>query len=242
MESSSNSGFVRFPPETQRFLAELGARDDPRWLDENRATYEECYVKPAKAFVVAAGQALRQFAPAIRAEPKILGSIFRVTRDTRFGPRGRPFKDHLDFYFWEGERRFAVSSFFMRVSPAFVGIGVGCHGFERDELGLYREALTDTDSGTELAAIARNLETGGYVLRGLHYRRDPRGFEVEEAVKPFLRYKALYVHHNEPAQIASEPGVILQKATYHWHALALLHRWLTDRVQTRHLAGLNLAP
>ena len=47
----------------------------------------------------------------------MLGSILRINRDTRFSRDPSPYKDHLDLWFWEGERRRAVSGFFARLTP-----------------------------------------------------------------------------------------------------------------------------
>jgi uncharacterized protein (DUF2461 family) len=55
----------------------------------------------------------------------VLGSIFRINRDTRFSKDKRPYKDHLDFWFWEGDRKAASSGLFARVSPDGVIVGAG---------------------------------------------------------------------------------------------------------------------
>jgi uncharacterized protein (DUF2461 family) len=78
------TAFGGFPPETIRFLRQLRANNRKDWFDAHRTDYEAFWVAPAKAFVVAAGQLLVELAPGIRAEPRVLGSIFRINRDTRF--------------------------------------------------------------------------------------------------------------------------------------------------------------
>jgi hypothetical protein len=100
-------------------------RQQPQWL----AGYGAYWLAPAKAFAVAAGELLAGLAPGIRAEPRVLGSIFRNNRDTRCASGPRPYKDHIDFWFREGDRRRAVSGFFARLTPELVGVGA-CHGFD----------------------------------------------------------------------------------------------------------------
>jgi uncharacterized protein (DUF2461 family) len=119
------TAFAGFPPETIRFLRELRANNRKDWFDAHRDDYEAYWVAPAKAFVVAAGRQLAELVPQIRAEPRVLGSILRVNRDTRFSRDPSPYKDHLDFWFWEGERRQAVSGFFARLTPEALGVGAG---------------------------------------------------------------------------------------------------------------------
>ena len=207
--------FAGFPSGTQDFLRELGADNTRSWFEAHRQDYERFYIDPARQFVLAAGKRLRAIAPGIRAEPRILGSIFRINRDTRFSPDKRPYKDHLDFWFWEGDRKAAVSGFFARVSPDFVGIGAGCHGFGQERMAAFRRALADPVTAGELGKVAVRLTAAGYHLTG--------------EVSPKTRF--LYVHVDEPATEATTTTLI-ETCVRHWRQLAPLHRWLVDRVQT----------
>jgi uncharacterized protein (TIGR02453 family) len=224
--------FDGFPEQTLLFLRELREHNDKGWFEAHREEYERFYVSPAKSFVVAAGEILAPVAPAIRAEPRILGSIFRINRDTRFGTDRRPYKDHIDFWFWEGERSQAVSGFFLRLSPDFVGLGAGSHGFDKEQLERFRRALTDRAAVSELPEIAARLEAAGYGLGGERYARLPRGYEeAPPAAARWLRHAALFVHHDLPAAEALDGPGLLAGCRNHWSALAPLHRWLVDNVQ-----------
>jgi uncharacterized protein (TIGR02453 family) len=181
--------------------------------------------------VVAAGRQLAELAPGIRAEPKVLGSIFRINRDTRFVRGAGPYKDHLDFWFWEGERRRAVSGFFARLTPELVGVGAGCHGLDPEQLTRFRHAVADPSSGADLAGIAQRLEAAGYQLGGATLKRPPPGSADGGPAGRFLLHKALFVHHDEPADEWVHDDAVLVTCMRHWSALAPLHRWLTDNVQ-----------
>jgi uncharacterized protein (TIGR02453 family) len=225
------TAFGGFPPETIRFLRELRANNRKDWFDAHRDDYEAHWVAPAKAFVVAAGQRLAELAPQIRAEPRVLGSILRINRDTRFSRDPSPYKDHLDFWFWEGERRRAVSGFFARLTPEALGVGAGCHGLDPERLARFRQAVADPASGVDLAGIARRLEAAGYQLGGATLKRAPAGFESAGPAGRFLLHKALFVHHDELADERLQTDAVLAICMRHWRTLAPLHRWLTDNVQ-----------
>jgi uncharacterized protein (TIGR02453 family) len=225
------SAFGGFPPETIGFLRGLRANNRKDWFDAHRAEYERWWLAPAKAFVVAAGEVLAELAPGIRAEPRVLGSVFRVNRDTRFARDQRPYKDHIDFWFWQGERRQAVSGFFARLTPELVGIGAGSHGFDPERLARFRQAVADPASGAELAQIADLLEPAGYELGGAALKRPPPGFPGGGQAGRFLLHKALFVHRDEPADQRVHTRAILTACERHWRALAPLHRWLTANVQ-----------
>jgi uncharacterized protein (TIGR02453 family) len=223
--------FGGFPPETISFLRELRVNNRKDWFDAHRADYEAFWVTPAKEFVAAAGRQLAEVAPGIRAEPRVLGSILRINRDTRFSRDQRPYKDHLDVWFWEGDRRQAVSGFFARLTPEFLGVGAGCHGLDPERLPRFRQAVADPATGRELAGIAERLEAAGYELDGAALKRPPAGFASGGPAGRFLLHKALFVYHDEPADERVQTEAVLAICMRHWRALAPLHRWLTDNVQ-----------
>jgi hypothetical protein len=119
-----------FPTETLAFLADLRAYNTKPWFDAHRHRYEAAYLEPAKAFVETIAPALEDLVPGIATEPRVNGSIFRIKRDTRFSKDKTPYKDHLDFWFWAGDRRTALSGLFLRIAPDAVIVGAGAHGFD----------------------------------------------------------------------------------------------------------------
>ena len=137
------STFSGFPRETLTFLRGLSRNNEKHWFDAHRSEYEAYFLEPAKAFVEAAGDGLERFAPGVHAEPRVNGSIFRINRDIRFSKDKTPYKDHLDMWFWEGERKGAVSGFYMRVGTRELSLGVGAHCFDKNRLKTYRDAVCD---------------------------------------------------------------------------------------------------
>lgn len=157
-----------FPAETTAFLADLRADNTKAWFDANRDRYQVAYVEPAKAFVEMIAPALDDLVPGIAAEPRVNGSIFRINRDIRFSKDKTPYKDHLDFWFWEGQRKTAVSGLFLRVAPDTVIVGAGSHGFESRRLAAYRDAVADPTRGDELLTNGHR----GRAFRPRRLRRD----------------------------------------------------------------------
>jgi uncharacterized protein (TIGR02453 family) len=226
------SDFAGFPKQTITFLRNLAKNNERAWFDAHRDDYERYLLEPARDFVEAAGGALLKVAPDVQAQPKVNGSIFRINRDVRFSPDKRPYKDHLDFWFWEGERKDAVSGFFLRIAPRSIGIGVGAHGFDKDRLAAYRSAVIDPRSGSALVETVKSMERKGFEVKGEHYKRVPRGFEAAGATEErLLRYAALWIGEDRkaPAEL-HEPGFV-KYAVAEWKRMAPLHRWLVDTLQ-----------
>ena len=220
----------RFPAATLEFLTDLRAHNDKAWFDPNRARYESGYIQPATAFVEAISPELQKLVPGIHAEPWIGGSIFRINRDIRFSSDKRPYKDHLDFWFWEGDRKAAASALFLRVWPDGVVIGAGAHGFDKYQLASYRDAVADPVAGAELATIVTDLEAAAHEIGGETYKRVPRGYAAAGTAERLLRHSALYVHAELPAKTASSAKFV-ETLLGHWRAFIPVHIWLVANVQ-----------
>lgn len=218
-----------FPTETLPFLRDLGAHNDKAWFDANRGRYEAGYAEPAKAFVEAIAPALDELVPGIATEPKVNGSIFRVNRDTRFSKDKTPYKDHLDLWFWEGDRKTATSGLFLRIAPDAVTVGAGAHGFDRDRLARYRTAVMAPEAGPDLASIVATLDRAGHGVGAETYSRTPRGYSGTPDQERLLRHSALYAHAELPPDRAVDPGLV-PTLLRHWRAFAPLHRWLEANV------------
>jgi uncharacterized protein (TIGR02453 family) len=218
-----------FPAETLKFLTDLRAHNDKAWFEANRDRYEVGYVEPAKAFVETIPPAFDKIVPGITAEPRLNGSIFRINRDIRFSKDKTPYKDHLDLWFWKGDRKTATSGLFLRIASDAVTVGAGAHGFDRDRLARYRDAVSAPESGRDLLAIVAALDRAGHDVGGETYSQTPRGYSGTPDEERLLRHSALYAHAELPPDLAVDPGLV-PTLLRHWRAFSPLHRWLEANV------------
>jgi hypothetical protein len=127
------TSFQGFPRETIRFLRDLSRNNEKAWFDAHREDYQEHYVGPALAFIASIGPRLQKISPSVTYEPKVNGSLFRINRDVRFSKDKRPYKDHLDLWFWHGDKRgWESPGFFFRLLPDRLILGAGMHRFEKN--------------------------------------------------------------------------------------------------------------
>ena len=224
--------FAGFPPETVRFLGQLTKNNNREWFEGHRSDYEVHWLEPARDFVIAAGEALRGLSPAIEAQPRVNGSIFRVNRDTRFSKDKTPYKDHIDFWFWEGERRRAVSGYYMRITPTKLSLGVGAHGFDKGQLAAFRAAVVDPRAGSDLVSAVATVEKAGWPVKGEKYKRLPLGFEAtNDEHDRLLKYGALWCEQDVPIPASLHNRGLVRYAMNRWTKLEPLHRWLVDALQ-----------
>lgn len=182
-----------FPPETFAFLAGIAEHNDKAWFTANRGLYDVGYVEAGCAFVEAVGPELQKISPAVQYEPKIGASLMRVNRDTRFSKDKRPYKDHLDLFFWHGERKgWTHPGFFLRLTAESVWAGSGMHHFEGELLTRYRDAVVGERSGRALvAAIAKVEAAGDYGIGSMPRKTVPRGYDKDSARAKYLLWEGL---------------------------------------------------
>jgi uncharacterized protein (TIGR02453 family) len=223
--------FGGFPKETAQFLEGIAAHNDKEWFTANRNLYDVGYVDAGRAFVEAVGPELQKISPTLRYEPKIGASMMRINRDIRFSKDKRPYKDHLDLWFWHGERKgWTHPGFFIRLTAEDVWLGAGMHHFEGDLLTRYRDAVVDDRAGKSLvAAIAEVERAGDYAVGGMPRKQVPRGYDKTHPRAQYLLWESLPAMAQMTMKDALAPD-FGEKALGHFRNTWPIARWLLDEV------------
>ncbi len=228
--------FAGVPRQTTTFLTGLANNNRKEWFEDHRDDYETYWIDVGLQLIVALGDRLRALEPNIVAEPKINGSLFRIHRDTRFSKDKTPYKDHLDLWFWDDtQKKTAATGFWLRIQGKTWGIGVGNHGFAKEDLGLYRDAVADPKSGPALLKIIAAIEATGAPVNGEKYKRVPSAYSVDdEGLQRLLRFGNLAAGDAVmPHPKTLRSAAFVDTALHHWQALLPLHRWLKTNVQQK---------
>ncbi len=185
--------FPGFPKETVRYLAGIRDHNKKEWFDAHRDDYEGAFLAPAVAFAEALAPRLRKIEPEVQVEPRVNGSLMRINRDIRFSKDKSPYKDHLDLWFWTGDRKgWDSSGFFFRLTPKTLLLGAGMHRFEPPALARYRAAVLDDRKGAALAAIVAKLRKAGYDVGTESYKKVPAGVAPDHPRAALLRHGGLH--------------------------------------------------
>lgn len=229
--SAEQGGFPGFPRETFSFLEGIAAHNEKAWFDEHRDLYEAGYVAPARAFVAALGPLLRVISPTVQFDPKVNGSLQRINRDIRFTKDKRPYKEHLNCYFWHGDRKsWQTPGFWFSLSAKEVYVGVGMYGLEKDVLDSFRQSVIHPRSGKALlAAVAKVRTAGDYAIEGKTRKLMPRGFETDADRAEYLLHEGLYTSTRLPAAVAARPDFV-ELAARHYAAMWPIGQWLLSEV------------
>ena len=222
--------FRGFGRETQEFLAGVDANNDKRWFDAHRTEYERHYVEPALAFIREISPQLRMVAPRVTAAPKINGSLLRINQDVRFSKDKRPYKERIDLWFWEGERRtWERPGLFIRLTANSLILGSGMRRFVGPQIDSYRESVVGS-AGDGLTTLLRRLTIAGYEVGGATRKRVPPGYAADHRSAPLLLHSGLSAFLAEPIPSVCGSRKFVDHCTRHFAMLAPLNDWIRDAV------------
>lgn len=224
-------GFSNFPAATREFLKGIGAHSDKGWFEANRGLYEAGYVQAGKDFISTLGPRLAEVSPQVKFDPRVNGSITRVNRDIRFSKDKRPYKDHLDLWFWHGDSKsWDRPGFWFRLTAEKVMLGTGIHMFEKDQLERFRQSVIHPRSGKALVAAVEEVKAAGDYWIGEKTRKlMPKGYEADPSRAEYLLYEGLTAGIDLPAEAAYAPG-FADMCLGHFRATWPIGRWLLAEV------------
>src|SRR5262252_10839735 len=217
--------FAGFPQETVRFLAGIRDHNKKEWFEGHRSDYEGAFLAPAVAFAEALAPRLRKIEPAISVEPRVNGSIMRINRDIRFSKDKSPYKDHLDLWFWTGDRKgWDILGFFFRLTPDRLMLGAGMHGFAPPMLARYRAAILDARRGDALVRVVTKLRKSGYEIGTESYKRPPAGIAADHPRAALLRHGGLNAGWEGKHPRELHKPALVDFVAGHFAAIVPLHR------------------
>ncbi len=167
-----------FSPEVFVFLRQLKRHNDREWFAKNKARYQTSIVEPALSFISGFAPYLGRISPHFVADARpTRGSLFRIYRDTRFSPDGRPFKTHVGIHFSHASGKDAHAPvFYLHLEPdsCFVAAGI----WHPDNRALTRVRTAIAHDMEQWAKVRKKL-----ILEGDKLSRPPRGFDASH---PFI--------------------------------------------------------
>jgi uncharacterized protein (TIGR02453 family) len=229
--SPRTAEFTGFPREGLTFLVELERNNDRDWFQANRGRYEQLLLEPARDFVEALGDELRKFAPGVNADPRVGGSIARINRDTRFSKDKRPYKNHLDLYFWEGSGKSRESpGYWFRLTPRELILAAGMHHFDRGLLERYRAAVDDATRGAALERAVAKVRSAGFDVGGAHLKRVPRGYNADHPRRELLLHDGLFAWTGGPVPREAHGADFPRHCAERYRALKPVEDWSAELV------------
>ena len=176
--------FQGFTERTSGFLWDLSFNNERPWFLEHKAEFETVLNEPFKALAQDTLALVRQRHP----ERDLNCHVSRIYRDARrlFG-RG-PYKDHLWFTIFDGEKDLGGPAFFFELGAATYSYGLGFWDASPTVMETFRRAVDANPARFErmAKALARDRELR---IAGPEYKR-PKG-ERGALINPYYNRRYL---------------------------------------------------
>lgn len=193
--AQSDTVFQGFPPACFKFLRDLTANNNRVWFQAHRDEFESNVLAPSRAFVIAAGSAMKQVYPSLLFDSATggSGSMFRLARDIRFTRDKSPYKTNLGFRFWLSQRARAAgrAGIYINVAPKGIEVYGGAHGLTPQDIAAFRRRLTQGSRGAELQRILDRLGVEQFRLHGDAVTRVPSGIARDHPQAELAKFKSL---------------------------------------------------
>lgn len=223
--------FHGFPNETFSFLGELKRNNNREWFGARRDVVERALIVPAQAFVEAFGKGASVIYRQLVYDTSMngTGTMFRLSRDTRFSNDKTPYKTNLGFRFWlsEDARRAKRVGLYVHLDQSGVRVGGGAHQLSPEDLIAFRSDVAADRRASVLRRILADMAKRGYELEAERLARAPRGYLADHPSADLLVYKSLFALSPKIDPSVAQSPRLVGDCLSHAAALRELNAWFS---------------
>jgi uncharacterized protein (TIGR02453 family) len=208
-------GFRGFPPELFDFFEGLHADNSKSYWQANKAVYDEHVRAPLETFC---GELDEEFGPF---------NVFRPYRDVRFSKDKTPYKE------WAAAAGHHEdgNAYYFHLGIDGMYAGTGMYVMAADQLDRFRKAIEAESTGTELAAIVKQLRADGFEASAHDsLKTAPRGYPKDHPRIELLRGKGLVSGRSWPVSRWMHTAKARDRIADVWRRAAPLNAWLLTHV------------
>lgn len=227
---SDINSFAGFPATTFRFLRELEQNNDRDWFNARRNLVDQIVIAPAQAFIAAFGEHARRIYPGLVYDTKTngAGSMFRMSRDTRFSTDKSPYKTNLGFRFWlnQPDRAAKRVRLYVHLDKEGVRVYGGEHcQMEPAALSDLREVIASDTTG-KLKHLLKQLSEKNFTSNDEKLAKVPRGYSPDHPNADLLRLKSVFMVSPTMGHDVAGTGELIKQCAAYARALKPLNDWL----------------
>ncbi len=181
--------------ETMQFLRDLTKNNNRDWFEKNKNRYLEAHQNWLD-FAGALIKEISKFDKAVaKLEPK--DCVFRIYRDTRFSKDKSPYKNNFGAHFAIHGKASSAAAYYVHLSPGEIFLAGGCHMLEPKQQKALRDELSENPNPF-LKMVNDKTFKNTFELWGEKLANVPKGFDKEDPMAEFLKYKQLTIMNYPP--------------------------------------------
>ena len=191
--------------ETFQFLKDLKKNNNREWFNDNKDKYlfaNENFLHFTQSIIYE----VAKFDKSV-ADLDAKDTVFRIYRDTRFSKDKTPYKPYFASVLMGRNTGSNAAGYYLHLEPGNSMLVGGVHAAEPKTLNLIRQEINA--NGKEFLKII-NAKTfkDNFKLEGEKLVNVPKGFDKENPMSEYLKYKELMIIHSaEDKYLLSENAV-----------------------------------
>ncbi|SKB59770.1 TIGR02453 family protein [Soonwooa buanensis] len=178
---------------TLNFLSKLEINNNRDWFNENK----NLYVEAQQNFITVVDdiiQGISNFDSSVQ-KLEAKSCVFRIYKDTRFSKDKTPYKTNMGASLAEkGTKTLSHAGYYIHLQPGQSFLAGGVYMTETANLKLLRQKISgESEEFLNILnnkSFKKNLE-----LRGDRLVKAPQGFDKEDPMADYLKYKQFTVFH-----------------------------------------------
>ena len=178
--------------ETLRFLENLKKNNNREWFNENKEKYlaaNDNFLHFVQGVIDQAAKFDESLA-GLSAK----GTVFRIYRDIRFSKDKTPYKTGFGATLMGKTSMCGNAGYYLHLEPGNAFLAGGVHMPEPKEMKAIREAIKE--NGKKFLKIINDKTfRENFTLEGKKAEQVPRGFDTEDTMAEYLKYKELMAWH-----------------------------------------------
>ncbi len=179
--------------ETLNFLSTLEINNNREWFNENKHLYLEAKANVENVVNEIISEVAEFDQSVERLEAK--NCIFRIYKDTRFSKDKTPYKNNLGASLVEkGPKTLNHAGYYIHLEPGKSFLAGGVYLTEPKNLKAIRTAIS-SESEKFLKILNKKSFKDILELQGTKLVKVPQGFEKEDPMSDYLKFKQFTVFH-----------------------------------------------
>lgn len=212
--------------ETLQFLKDLKFHNDRDWFNKNK----EKFISANENFI----QFTQELIDRVASFDKSLAgldakdAVFRIYRDIRFSKDKSPYKTFFGAHLKGREKNGGIAGYYFHFEPGNSFLAGGVHMAEPQNLKAIREEISDNGKIFLKIINDKNFKDN-FKIEGEKLTKVPQGFDKEDPMAEFLKYKELMIHHavKDKAILATDFASYCSKI---FKAMVPFNKFLNDPV------------
>jgi uncharacterized protein (TIGR02453 family) len=154
--------------------------------------------------------------------------IFRIYRDIRFSKDKSPYKTHFEATLLGKGKGCGIAGYYIHLEPGHTFVSGGVHMTEPEHLRAIREEISS--HGKEFLKIINDKNfKGNFNIEGEKLIKVPQGFNKEDPMSDYLKYKELIIQHpfDDKTTLSSN---FIKNCTKVFHAMVPFNKFVNEPV------------